>query len=286
MALDRLCVWVFIAVVFASTASADTITVGVFAPSAPFPNTTARVELATRLGEHLGKALGTTGNGRVYARAADFAAAVKRAGVTIAVLDPAYAATTTGFTVVAAAPDQGWQLVARGATRLAELRGKRVLVPSTGGRETDFVLNVMFGGLDKNFFAKIETAPDTAATLAQLNLGKADAAIVPATAAPPAGTSRIVALPSLSGPVLVVYGLTAQQRATVAAAAVAFRGDATIPSFQASDGESVAAIRRRFTVTPKRGPLVVPAVRLLVGDLVEGRTFQIERTPATTFVGR
>jgi hypothetical protein len=36
-------------------------------------------------------------------------------------------------------------------------------------------------------------------------------------------------------------------------------------------------------VPVKRGPLAVPAVRVLVGDLVEGRTFTIERTPVTAF---
>jgi hypothetical protein len=42
-------------------------------------------------------------------------------------------------------------------------------------------------------------------------------------------------------------------------------------------------VARRFTVPVKRGPLAVPAIRLLVGDLVEGRTFSIERTPVTSF---
>lgn len=273
-------------VAIATPASADNLTVGVFAPSAPFPNTGARIELASRLGDHLGKALGGTGTGRVYARASDFAAAVKKGEVSIALVDATYAASASGFTVVAAAPEQGWQLVARGASKIADLKGKRVLVPSNGGRETDFVLNVMFGGLEKDFFGKVDVAPDTAATLAALNLAKADAAIVPASADLPSGVTRVTGLPTLSGPVLVVYGLTAQQRATVASAVAAFKGDGTIGGFQPADGAGVAAIRRRFTVAVKRGPLVVPAVRLLVGDLVEGRTFAIERAPVTSFAGR
>jgi len=46
------------------------------------------------------------------------------------------------------------------------------------------------------------------------------------------------------------------------------------------------SLARRFTVAAKRGPLAVPAIRLLVGDLVEGRTFAIERTPITAFVAK
>ena len=51
-------------------AAAETVTVGLFAPTAPFPSTSARVELATRLGEHVGKALGTTGSGNISSPAA------------------------------------------------------------------------------------------------------------------------------------------------------------------------------------------------------------------------
>lgn len=36
------------------TARADSVTVGLFAPTAPFPSTSARVELATRLGARPG----------------------------------------------------------------------------------------------------------------------------------------------------------------------------------------------------------------------------------------
>jgi hypothetical protein len=45
----------------------------------------------------------------------------------------------------------------------------------------------------------------------------------------------------------------------------------------------VKVVARRFTVPVKRGPHAVPAVRLVVGDLVEDRKLTIERTPVTTF---
>src|SRR5688572_13842380 len=90
-----------------SVAHADNVTVGVFAPSAPFPSTAARVELASRLGEHLGKALGGTGTGRVYARAGDFAAAVKKGEVTVALVDAPYLAGTANWSVLAASTRGG-----------------------------------------------------------------------------------------------------------------------------------------------------------------------------------
>jgi hypothetical protein len=186
---------------------AEPVTVGLFAPSAPFPSTVARVELARRLGGELGAALGAAGSGRVYARAADFAAAVRRGEVAIALVDPAYLAGTTGYTVLAVAlhdgePVRAWQLVARGAAKLGELRGRRALVPTIGGRETDLVLHALLGGeLGRDFFGRIEAAPDTASALAALALGKAEAAVVPATGLPQE-TSVVVALPALSNPAM------------------------------------------------------------------------------------
>jgi len=271
-------------------ARADSLTVGVFAPAAPFPSTTARVELATRLGEHLGKALGRTGVGRVYARAADFAAAVKKNEVTVALVDPAYLASASGYTVIAAsvragAIDQGWQLVAKGSTKFADLRGKRIQVPANGGRESAFVLEVLLGGnVSRDYFAKIEVAPDTASALAALDLGKTDIVAVPAGIGLPAGTKTVLALPGIVGPALVAYGtLTAQQRTQLLTAAVTFKGDATVGSFRAADGDAVRAIARRYGSTQKRGPLTVPAVRFVVGELIEGRKLAIERAPAIDF---
>lgn len=283
---------VALAITLASvTAAADNVTVGLFAPSAPFPSTAARVELANKLGDHLGKALGGTGAGRNYARAGDYSSAVKKGDITIAVVDASYLAVAGGnYTVLAAAVRGGdtspaWQLVARGADSISALRGKRVLVPSLGGRETDFVVNVLFAGdVTKDYFGKIEAAPDTASTLAALGLGKADAAIVPAGVPLPSGTSAVVALPSLTGPVLVAYGtVNAQQKQALAAAAASFSGDGTISGFKTADADAVRSVARRFTVPVKRGPHVTPNVRLVVGDLVEGRTFSIERSAVTAF---
>jgi len=93
-----------------------------------------------------------------------------------------------------------------------------------------------------------------------------------------------LALPVLSGPVLVVYGNANAKKAQIAAAAASFHGDATVASFKPVDAEAVHAIARRFAPVVKRGPLAVPAFRVLVGDLVVGRTLTIERTPATAFV--
>jgi hypothetical protein len=219
---------------------------------------------------------------------------VRKGEVTVALVDAAYLAVAGGnYTVLAAAlrggqASHGWQLVARGAGKLAALKGKRVLVPAIGGREPELVLNVLLGGeVAKDYFAKIETAPDTVSALAALSLGKADAVVVPGGVDLPSGAQKVLDLPALSGPVLVAYGaVSAADRNKIAAAALAFKGDATVSGFRAADAGPVKAVARRFIVPAKRGPFAVPAIRLLVGDLVEGRTFSIERTPVTAFAAK
>ncbi len=278
--------------VLAVPAHANNVTVGVFTPSAIFPSTTARVELASRLGEHIGKAMGGTGTGRVYARAGDFSSAVKRGEIQVALVDATYLSTAGGgYTVIGAATRGGdiqhpWQIVSKSGKTIRDLKGKRVIVPTNGGRETDFVINVMLGGeVARDFFAKIEAAPDTAAALAALGLGRADVAVVPAGVDLPAGTSTVLTLAPIAGPVLVAYGTVSQtQKQNLIAAATSFRGDSTIGGFRGSDGDGVRAIARRYGVAQKRGQFAIPAVRLVVGDLVEGRSFTIERAPATRFV--
>jgi hypothetical protein len=280
-----------------SVAQAAPITVGLFAPSAPFPSTAARVELANQLGAAVGKALDVPGSGRVYARAVDFAAAVKRGEVTLALVDAAYLASSGGnFTVIAASlnadarADRAWQLIASAGAKIADLQGKRVLVPSLGGREADFVFDVLLGGdVGRDFFAKIEAAPDTASALVALELGKADAVVVPAGELP-ANAAELLKLPAppalaaLPNPMLVVFGTMSQdERKAVLEAAKGFKGDATIPGFSVADPDAVPGVVRQFAAPVKHGPFLVPAVRLVVAGLLEGRTFTIARTSATAF---
>ena len=236
--------------------------------------------------------------GKAPARAGDFQAAVKKGDVTIALVDAAYLASAGGnFTVASRRGDARRRvgarlatLVAHSADKIASLKGKHVLVPSIGGREADFLLNVLLGGeVGKDYFGKLEAAPDTASALAALGLGKADAAVVPASVDLPAGVVTVLKLPALSGPVLVTYGaVTAAQRATLRAqAALAFHGDATVGGFKA-----VATSNRS---TPSRAGFSVPVSggrsRCESRGAARGRRFGgragrsrgIERSPVTAF---
>ncbi|HYU15801.1 MAG TPA: hypothetical protein VEL05_07015, partial [Candidatus Acidoferrum sp.] len=239
-----------------------------------------------------GAALGAKGIGRVYGQARDFAAAVRKGDVQLAVVDSTYLATIGGgYTVLAIGVRAGgtqapWQIVSRtGAGRVLDLRGKTVLVPSIGGREADFVLNAMFGGeLPRGFFARIDPAPDVLSAVTAVGLGKADVAVVPTGVELPSGVKPVATLVPVSWPVLVAYGsLPERQRGKVTAAATAFAGEEAITGFRADDGEAVRRLARRFTAPHRRGPMAIPNIRIAAGELIEGRRLAIGHADVRRF---
>lgn len=274
-----------------AAAHADGVTVGMYTPSLPYPGTAARVQAVGKLAEHFGNAVGVTGVGRVYARASDFAAAVKKSEVAIALVDVAYLAQAGGsYSIVAVAVRGGevarpWQIVGKTGTTLAQLKGKTLLVPAIGGHENDFVYAALFGGeLPRDYFAKIETAPDSVSAVAAVGFGKADAVVVPGGIELPAGLVSLLSLTSTADAVLVVYGTDAVRRAKMVTAITSYQGDAIVGALRTSDTDVVAALRRRFVVAPRRGLMVVPAAKLLVGELLRGGRALPARADVTQFV--
>ncbi|MCB9561648.1 MAG: hypothetical protein H6708_14680 [Kofleriaceae bacterium] len=229
---------VALAVVTAPAAAhAGDLRLGLFAPAAPFESTAARQDYASKLASHLAEATGGAGVGRVYARASDLAAAIKKKEIDVAVVDAAYlAATGSTATVLAIAtrggdPAGAWQVIGhRDVEVIAQLEGERLLTPTVGGHEADFVLDALLGGeLPRTFFRAIDTAPDVASVLAALALGRADAAVVPVGVDLPDGTARIATLPAVSWPALVAFGgVAAATRRKLTAAAETFAGGAAL----------------------------------------------------------
>ena len=190
-----------------AAAQAQVVTVGVFAPSTPFDGTAARLDFANKLAAHLG---GAGAVGRVYGKGADFAAALAKGDIQLAVVEAEFLATAgAGHTPVAVAVRDGataaaWQLVARAPiASIVDLRGKTVLAPVTDGRHQAFVDNALLGGELAAGFWKVEASPDALSAVAAVGLGKADAAAVPSGVALPSGVVRIVGLPEVSWPVLI-----------------------------------------------------------------------------------
>lgn len=273
---------VLILLLLSSPAFADDLGVGFYAPSAPFAGTSARLDYVTRLADHLGEATGQRGVAKVYSRAGDFAAAIKSGEIQVAVVDAAYlAAGGGGYSVLATATRGGddevaWQLVTRGSeTTILALQGKKVLCPALGGHESDFVIEALLGGEVGKSFVTIETSPDTSSAVAALGLGRADVAVLPSSVDLPSGTTVVANLPRVSLPVLVALpGASDAVRKKVAAAAVGWSGGDVLDGFRAG-GDAERSLAHRFGHAARRGPMVIPNLRVAVDELVAARVLAI-----------
>jgi ABC-type amino acid transport substrate-binding protein len=278
-------------VLMTAVASADGLRVGVFAPSTPFEGTGARLEFATKLARHIG---GDDAVGRVYGKASDFSSALRKGDIDLAVVDATYLAASGGSYAVLAVAVRGgdtrasWDLVARGTVdSVLALKGKTVLVPSVGGREGAFVGEALLGGELPADFWKVESSPDVLSAIAALGLGKADAAVVPSGLSLPAGTNRVVSLPAVSWPLLIASPrASADVQALAAEKAPTFGGSGAISGFRSGTSDAYKVLARRFGRPQRRGPMVVPNLRIAVGDLLEGRTFSIDPGDAKKYAAR
>jgi hypothetical protein len=257
----------------------DDVVVGLYAPSAPFAGTSARLDYVTRLANELGGK-----SGKAFSRASDFASAVKKGEIEVAVVDAPYlAALGVPYTVLAVATRGGdtqssWQLVTRGGeAAIVDLKGKKILCAALGGREDDFVYDALLGGeLDRHFFASVDGAPDVVSALAALGLGRADAAVVPSGMDLPSGVTVVATLPSVSWPALVALpGASEALKKKVIAAATGFSGGDVLGGFVAGGGDELRSLAHRFGHRERRGPMVVPNLHIAVDELVEDRDLAI-----------
>lgn len=266
----------------ARTAAADPVTVGVFVPSVPFDGTAARLELAQKLAAHL---VGADGVGRVYGKAGDFAAALAKGEIQLAVVDAAFLASSGVAHTDLAVAVRGdgtavaWQLVAKAPiASVLDLKGKTVITPVLDGHHTDFVANAMLGGELPVGFLTVEPSPDVVSAVTAVSLGKADAAAVPGGVTLPAGVVRIASLPSVSWPVLIAArGAPADLIARARERAGSFGGSGAIAGFRTGDTDGYRGLARRLKRLVRQAPLLVPNLRIAVGNLIEGRSFTIAR---------
>ncbi len=265
-----------------SAAAADPVTVGVFVPSMPFDGTAARLELANKLAAHLA---GADGVGRVYGKAGDFAAALAKGEIQLAVVDASFLASTsaahTDLAVAVRGDDTAvaWQLVAKAPiANVLDLKGKTVITPVIDGHHADFVANAMLGGELPVGFLKVEASPDVVSAVTAVGLGKADAAVVPGGVTLPAGVTRIAALPTVSWPILIAArGAPADVVAKARDRASSFGGSGAIAGFRTSGTDGYRGLARRMKRAVRQSPMVVPNLRIAVGNLIEGRSFAIAR---------
>lgn len=263
-------------------ASAQDITIGLYAPTAPFESSGDRISFINSIADHLEPAAnGAKVTGKVYASASAYAAAVKKGEIQFAIIDAPYgAAIGMPYTVHASAtrsgdPSAQWQLITKSSVgAIRDLKGAKVALPTVGSKANAFVTNVLLGGeVDTSYFSSITEAPDVRSAVTLVSLGKADAAFVPAGVDAPGGTKRLLSLPSVGWPVFVsLPGSDARLATAFGARLKTFGGAGGFGSFTDATNGSYRGLVGSFNKASKHGPMALPPpARLNVRDILAGR---------------
>jgi hypothetical protein len=267
-------------------AQSSTITIGLYAPTAPFESTGDRVSFINALADHLEKeAGGAKVTGKVYSSASSFASAAKKGDIQFAVVDAPYAAAIglpwkiLGSAVRDGSSTAAWQVVGGdNVSKLADLKGRRVVVPATGAKESAFVTNVLLDGeVEGSYFTKIVEAADARAAVTMVSVGKADAAFVPAGVDLPSGVHSVKSLGEVGWPMFVALPAADEARTKAFGARVkSFSGSGAFGGFAGGDAGRYRGLAGSFGRGTKKGPMAVPPpARLTVRDILEGRAFSI-----------
>jgi hypothetical protein len=269
-----------------STAVAEDITVGLFAPTAPFEGSGDRVSFINAVAEHLaGAADGAKVTGKVYSSASAFAAAAKKGEIQFAIVDAPYAAANgLPYAVLASAIRGGsssapWQLIAKSSIdNVRGLQGVKVAVPATGAKEQAFVTNALLGGeVDASYFAGIVEAADARSAVTMITVGKVDAAFVPAGVDAPSGTRRLLTVSSVGWPMFVALPAADAKRVAAFTSRIkTFPGAGGFGGFGDAGAGGYRSLAGSFGKSTKRGPMALPPpARLSVRELIAGRSFAV-----------
>lgn len=266
----------------------DPITVGIYAPTAPFGSTSDRLGFVTDLASHLeSSAGGREVVGRVYARAGQLTAAVKSGEVQFAVVDASYAAARgLPYKILGAAVRNGsstaiWQLVGTSDIKgLADLAKKTIAAPRVGSRDTAFVTNVLLGGeVDSGYFDSITFAPNPNSAATMVSLDRAAAALVPVGTKLPSGVRPILNVATVGEPMFVAMPGADKTLVAAFGTAIFSFGGSTFSSFAAPSKGDYTTLKGRFGRAAKRPIMTEPdPTRLATRKLLAGRTFTIAGT--------
>jgi hypothetical protein len=249
----------------ASASAQQTLTVGIYAPSTAFADSTARLNYVQAVAKSIQAKTNVPTSGKAYVRLADLLGAKPD----FAIIDGQCLAARSPGAILATAVSGGetaqvWGLYAASATTLPQLKGKKLAYVKTGCRDTDFLDNAMLDSEEKSaaHFTQLIDKPDAAGAVAAVRDYKnADAVFAPGAQA--RGLVRVYdahgTVPN-PGFVQVNAQISAEVTAKVKEAILAHEGGG-IDGWRAP--VSYATLAGRMVVRVKRPWMAAPeAVRL------------------------
>ncbi|MBK8481774.1 MAG: hypothetical protein IPL40_11435 [Proteobacteria bacterium] len=267
--------------------AATPLTVALYAPDVAFAGSAARYAYVTALAAHLAQALKRPAVGRAYKQLGDFDRDWRAGRIGVAVVGSLKLASgVRGAQVIATALPRragagDWTIMSATAD-LAGLKHQVLQVPMMGQLTWAFLRYVLFADqLDPRSYFKVRVSPDVASAVAAVRIGRAAAALAPASTP---GLRAAIGPVELPPPVLAVLetGLSATEVASIRQAALAFAEplSADYGTFRATGTEAfralAAAARRR-----QRSLALLPVVplRLAPDAVVDPRRLAIALEP-------
>jgi hypothetical protein len=247
------------AVAFAQQAP---LTVALYAPTAPFADSSARFAYVQGIARVIQAKTGVPTTGKAYVRLADLLAAKPD----FAILDGQCIAARSPGAVLATASiggetAQAWALFARGGEGVSALKGKRLAFVKTGCRDTDFLDNALLDGEVRTsvyFGSSVDRADAAGAVAAVRDYKVADAVLAPSSAA--RGLARVFDAGSVPNPGFVVLnkGLAQPVVDKTREAVLAYGGEGGIDGWRGA--ASYGGLAGRMGARPRRGVFAAPDV--------------------------
>jgi hypothetical protein len=256
------------------------LVLALYAPSAPLPSADARFALVDKLAQKL-TAAGVPAQGKVFARAADLEAAIKRGQVDLAVLDPLWVADRgMGYPVLAVATSAGeaqlrWGLYTHlPSGNILDMQNKAlawvspVSVGTTKEKDAAYVANVLlYGELKATYFSLRPSAPDLAAAVSEVALRRADCVFAPEQAVQGKSLRKVYDAGEggrIPNPVLVQVSAKVPEATlqTVKRIVSGYSATGVLDGWKLGGADAVRALRNRMRGRAERSLVMAEPTRL------------------------
>lgn len=158
---------------------------GLYVPESP-ADSGERFAFAKSMAQHLSKHLGVPVEGSAYKSARDLEWDVRARKIHFAVLGAFYLAGKSKIRVLAqgkarSAAETSWTIMCKQKSKLADLKGQVLQIPSLGAITLPFIQHGLLDGLPLKETFKIVRSPTLPSAVIAVQLGKASATLAPMT---------------------------------------------------------------------------------------------------------
>jgi hypothetical protein len=249
--------------------------VGLCVPEVPFSGAEARHRAATRVAQHLSRALHRPVEAFAYLESRDLRRDVRAGTLHFAVVGALFAATVPEDQILAQGrlakvTDAVWSVLCRSRRELKQCKGMRLQVPRMGPGTLAFVQDgVLGGGVDVKAHFRVQWSPDLLSAQRAVLVNQADAVVAPVSAP---GLVPIREGYRVPPPAFVLVDRQVPAETVASAKKAILSLEIQIGTVQAWREPEVATYRKLAAFSRQQlGMVMVPVVGipLDVGDLVE-----------------